>query len=278
MKRRPRLTAAALLGLLLCLGGVARGQGARPDAKAILKEVVARYAGFSSYRDTGVVQTLSGESPLAAGPARPRLLDASYGGDTLVTFKTFYARPRRFRFEWTSPHATGTREAAFWSDGKRSYGWMPSGVFGGEVFVLDGGQELRDYADEAQRSSSGASFFVPSLLLKDLSHDSFGRMLSSMEELSVPREEKFDGEVCHVVSGRIHGTPWLLWVGKESRLLRKTRTAYTSGSFHDMLEKKRVETTMAEEIHRDIRVNEKLPAATFRYRPRLGPRDIDLTR
>jgi hypothetical protein len=80
------------------------------------------------------------------------------------------------------------------------------------------------------------------------------------------------------VSGDIYGTPWVLWVGKESRLLRKTRTVYTSGSFHDMLEKRKVKTTLAEEVHRDIRVNEKLPTGTFNYKPRLGPRDIDLTR
>ncbi|HEX8337783.1 MAG TPA: hypothetical protein VF621_13695 [Pyrinomonadaceae bacterium] len=41
---------------------------------------------------------------------------------------------------------------------------------------------------------------------------------------------------------------------------------------------RKVKATTAEEVHRDIRVNEKLPAATFSYRPRLGPRDIDLTR
>lgn len=276
MKRRTRIVAAAA-GLLLCLGaGAARGQSARPDPKAILTEMTARYARLSSYQDTGVVQTLAGES-LPGAPA-VRFPDASYAGETIVSFKTFYARPRMFRFEWRSYKPAASREAAVWSDGRKSYGWMPSLSSGDESFVLEGGQELRDYVGAAQRSSSGAAFFVPSLLMKELDPMPFGELLGHMDGLSVVREEQFDGEVCHVVGGKIGGTPWLLWVGKESRLLRKTRTVYTSGSFHDMVEGKKVKTTIAEEIHRDIRVNERLPPATFKLRPRLGERDIDLTR
>lgn len=276
MKSRTRVLAAA--GLLLCLGAAARGQGARPDPKAILREMTARYARLSSYQDTGVVRTLPGESMAAAAG----LPNASGAGETVVSFKTFYARPRMFRFEWKSHGPAPSREAAVWSDGRKSYSWMPSGTLGpgtlGDSFILDGGRKLRSYVGDAQRSSSGAAFFVPSLLMKDLDYVPFGEMLGHMEGLSVVREEEFDGEVCHVVGGDIAGAPWMLWVGKQSRLLRKTRTIYTSGSFHEMMEKKRVRTTVAEEIHRDIRVDEKLPAATFKFRPRLGEHDHDFTR
>lgn len=281
LKGRAHVFTFAAAGLLLCLAGVARAQSAPPDPRAILNEMTARYASLSSYRDTGVVQTVAGESLLAARPARylGAASNAARAGETLVSFKTFYARPRMFRFEWRShdPQAP-RRESVVWSDGRKSYGWMPDRALGDVAFVLDGGGKLSWYVGEAQRTSSGAAFFIPSLLMKDVDPLPFGELLSHMSGLSVVREEEFDGEVCHVLGGNISGAPWLLWVGKQSRLLRKTRTTYTSGSFHEMLEQKRVETTVAEEIHRDIHVNEKLPAATFKFRPRLGARDIDLTR
>lgn len=267
--------------LTLCTGGVARGQAAAPDPKAILKQMVERYARLTSYQDSGAVQTLDAGSWLAAGPAAPRLARVSSGGDTLVSFKTFYARPRMFRFEWRNHLKPTSREAVVWSDGRKSYGWMPNVARGdGDdgSFVLQGGEKLRSYVEEAQRSSSGAAFFVPSLLMKDLDYIAFGEMLGSMSGLKLIREERFDGEVCHVIGGDIFGGPWLLWVGKESRLLRKTRTLYTSGSFHETLRTGRARTMVAEEVHRDIRVNEKLPAGTFSYRPRLRADDIDLTR
>ncbi len=267
------------MSLLLCLNGVAYSQSTSQDPKAILKEMVARYAGFSSYQDSGVVQTLPSESLLAASPARPRFINIASGGDTLVSFKTHYTRPGRFRFEWRSPLLRASRDAAIWSDGKQAYSWTPDVTGIGKGFVLNSGPELRWYVDEAQRWSGGAVFFVPSLLMKDVSPFSFGDMLSIMEGLSLMREEQVDGESCHVIKGEISGVPWLLWVGKERYLLRKTRTLYTSASFHETLEKKgRVKTSVAEEIHRDIKVNEKIPEAVFRYRPQLRADDIDLTR
>jgi hypothetical protein len=70
----------------------------------------------------------------------------------------------------------------------------------------------------------------------------------------------------------------VLWVGEKSRLLRKTRTLYTSGSFHERLEKGRARAYVAEEIHRDIRVNGKIPLEVFRRRPQVLANDVDLTR
>jgi hypothetical protein len=278
MMRRHTNSVVAAVGLLLYLGSAAFGQSPPPEPKAILRKMVARYAGFMSYQDTGVVRTLPGESLLAAGADRQRFISVSSGAETLVTFKTFYARPRMFRFEWKSSSLSMTREAAVWSNGKKDYSWMPDRVSGSDSFTLYDGADLRFNVGEAQRLSGGAVFFVPSLLIKDVSYDSFGEMISSMTELSLVRDELFDGEACHVISGKIIGTPWVLWVGKNSQLLRKTRTLYTSGSFHEMLERGRVNTRVAEEIHHDIRVNEKIPREVFRRRPQLLANDTDLTR
>lgn len=160
MKRFPHLIVAAM-SLLLCLSGVAHSQSTPPNPKAILKEMVSRYSGFSSYQDAGVVQTLPGESLLADGPPLPRFVNASSGGETLVTFNTYFVRPRMFRFEWKSSLMPASREAVVWSNGKQAYSWTPdvSGI--GKGFILNKGSELRWYVDEAQGWSGGAIFFIP---------------------------------------------------------------------------------------------------------------------
>jgi outer membrane lipoprotein-sorting protein len=275
---RPNYLLAAA-ALLCCLANVAHGQAAAPDPRDVLRRMIATYARVSSYQDSGVVRTLPGGPGLMAGSESHRLQDASFRDETLVSFKTFYARPGKFRFEWRDPSTHASRDAVIWSNGKRAYSWGPdeSGITKG--YVLNSGSELRWYVDEAERRSSGAAFFVPSLLMKDVSPFPFADMLSVMEGLTLLREERIDGELCHVIKGDISGVPWALWVGKESHLLRKTRTVYTTASFHETLEKKgRVKTSIAEEVHRDIKVNVRIPEAVFRYRPRLRADDIDLTR
>jgi hypothetical protein len=103
-------------------------------------------------------------------------------------------------------------------------------------------------------------------------------MVTSMTELALLGDERMDGEDCRVIKGKIDGTPWVLWIGKKSYLLRKTRTLYTSSSFHEMVEKGRVKTSVAEEVHHDIKVNEKIPTEVFKYQPHLLSNDVDLTR
>jgi hypothetical protein len=277
-KRYPHFIVMAM-GLLLCLCDVTLSQVKAPDPRVVLKEMVSRYAGLSSYQDTGVIQMLPGESLLAGSSAHARFVNVSSGGEILVSFKTYFARPRMLRFEWKSSHMPTSREAAIWSDGRTDFSWLPNRGLKDGSFTLDDGADLRFNVGEAQRLSGGAVFFVPSLLIKDLDYVPFGEMVSSMTDLSLVKDEQVDGELCHVISGKIYGTPWVLWVGKDSRLLRKTRTLYTSASFHETLEKKgRVKLSIAEEVHRDIKVNEKIPEAVFRYRPQLRADDIDLTR
>lgn len=269
----------AVLVLLFSPVNIAHGQPATPNPRKILEEMIATYERVASYQDSGVVRTLPGDPALIADSESTRFRDVSFREDTLVSFKTYYARSGKFRFEWRGPLLRVSRDAAVWSDGKQAYSWTPdiSGV--GEGFILNKGSELRWYVDEAQRWSGGAVFFVPSLLMKDVSPFSFGDMVRIMEGLSLLREEQIDGEPCHVIKGDISGVPWVLWVGKDSHLLRKTRTLYTSASFHETLEKKgRVKTSIAEEIHQDIKVNKRIPEAVFRHRPRLRTDDIDLTR
>lgn len=265
--------------LFFWLGNAAHGQTAAAGPRQILQEMVATYKSLSSYQDTGFVRTLTGDSTLMAGSDGFHIRGVSLRDDTLVSFKTHYARPGKFRFEWRSPSTGASRDSAIWSDGKQAYVWSPLGSGEGEGFIWKKGSALRWCVDEAQRSSVGAAYFVPSLLMKDVSLSPFADLLSIMDGLMLAREERVDGESCHVIKGEISGVPWALWVGKETRLLRKTRTLYTSASFHETLEKRgRVKTSIAEEVHRDIVVNKRIPEEVFRYRPRLRSYDLDITR
>ena len=276
MKKRqyPVLTA---IGLLLCFHGVARSQGSPPNPKVILGEMIALYKGASSYQDSGVVNLLPGDPTLPASSKGFGFSGASYREEMLVSFKTYYARPRMFRFDWTSSSPRASREAVVWSDGKRAYSWTPDMANRDGSFTLFEEASLWACLEAAMRSSGGAAYHVPTLLMKDVSPDKFADYLNAMAEASLLREEMSDGESCHVIAGKIFGTPWVLWIGKRSRLLRKTRTLYVRGSFHDSL-KGVGETSVAEEIHRDIRINEKIPERVFRYGPQILAGDDDLTR
>ena len=267
------------ISLLLCLSSVARSQGAPADPKTILGAMVARYSSCASYQDSGLVRTLPGESLRAGGAEGSLLLSASAAADgVLVSFKTYFARPRLFRFEWRSSSIPASREAAVWSDGKKDYRWMPEVFPKSDRFMLYDGAPLRFNVDDALKSSSGAIFFIPSLLMEDIAPIPFGELLEHMTELSLLPEERIDGEACYVIGGRISAAPWTLWVGKETHLLRKTRTLYTSASFHETLKKGLVKSYTAEEIHRDIKIDEKIPEETFRHKPQIRADDIDLTR
>lgn len=264
--------------LLCCLGDIARGQTATSNPQEILREVIAKYERVTSYQDSGVVRALPGEPPLIADSGSSRYRDVSPRGETFVSFKTYYARPRRIRFEWRDPRQQMTRDAAIWTDGERVYSWLPSPLPGDDGFTLSAGTSLGLYFNEAASRSSGAASLVPGLLIKDEMWFSFAFSLSEMGELSLLREERIDGEPCHVIKGKISGAPWVLWVGKGSRLLRKMRTVYTTASFHETLEKGMIKTSIAEEIHRDIKIDERIPEAVFKRRPQLRPDDVDLTR
>jgi hypothetical protein len=262
-----------MMSLLLCLSGVAYSQTTPQDPKVILKEMAARYAELSSYQDTGVVRILPVASLSESVPQHPRPESKSSGGDALVSFKTYYVRPRMFRFGWESSRRRDSREAAFWTDGEKAYGWTPARYLKGEGFALSSGNDLNYYANEASRAGSEAILLVPGLLMEELNFFPFREGLLSMTDSSLLGDEQVEGEACHVIKGSVYGLPLMLWVGKSSRLLRKTRTRHLSGSFHN-IEK----VSVAEEIHRDIRINEKIAVGVFKYRPRLRANDVDRTR
>lgn len=264
----------SLMILFICFGSLAKAQSLGPNARTVLQRMIATYASASSYQDSGIVRMVPND-PMIVGIERPLLQNVALQSDTLISFKTYYLRPNRFRFEWKNSSQGVTRESVVWSNGKRAYRWMPS-ESGNGTFAFASSLDLGFHLDRALSSSLGSVFFVPTLLMKDVAVFPFADMLSIAKQMSIVREELVDGEMCYVIKADLSGVPWVLWVGERSYLLRKTRTLYSARSFHPSNKYQR-QSFIAEEIHTNIRINRGIPKSLFRYRPVLRPQDLDLT-
>src|ERR1700753_2964179 len=100
----------AFLTLFAPQGGASGQTQGPPPPQVIVKQMAARYAAASTYQDSGVVETV-------VEGALPRR-------STEVSFKTFFTRPRRLRFEWAeiSPASLPGR-SVIWSDGVKAYAY-----------------------------------------------------------------------------------------------------------------------------------------------------------
>lgn len=223
----------ALLTLPVCVGtGVSQNKGM--SAQAIVEKMAAQYAQASSYQDTGVVEE-TGEW----GKGQR---------ETIIKFKTWFARPHFLRFEWTDRSVVTSKEhlSVVWNDGKRTYhyySWDDPAVERDETISLG--------LAGATGISRGSAHTVPVLLMEEVS----GFRLTEMSDLSLLGEEAFEGEDCHVVRGyHPHNFPIVMWIGKRDFLLRKTQQVDDDGTYEV-------------EIRRDVKVNAKIPPEVFNYTP-----------
>lgn len=260
-----------VLGLALCFicpGNSAIAQNPTLSAQAILQRVMKTYANVSSYQDSGVVRLVPPDRLSASN--EPVLRNASLQSDSLVEFKTYYLWPNRIRFEWKNSKEAAARLSVVWFDGKQAYLWMPTEP-STPIFELTSTTELWFQFDRALSSSLGSVLFVPTLMLKNVTD--FADILRTARQVSIEGEDLIDGESCYRIKAELSGVPWLLWIGKESFLLRKSKTSYSAGRFDVPMR----ESFIAEEIHTNICLNRRLPESLFRYRPLLGAQDLDMT-
>jgi Predicted periplasmic protein (DUF2092) len=254
-------------GLLFSVGSTAAQQGSE-NAQTVLRNMLAKYESMSSYEDSGVLRVVPNASDVL-DRLRPAPRESTVS-QPLISFKTYFARSKRFRFEWKN--STSSRYSLIWFDEKNAYSWAAHTVLKRDRFLLERKADLDLLIQETIRPSAGMVFTVPSLLMKDLAPYTFGDMISSLKDLSVVKEETIDGERCYLIKGKVSNVPWLLWIGKRSYLLRKTRSFATTG-FHQQRSTR--EDVIVEELRRDIKTNRRIPSAIFRYHPRLRPGDLD---
>jgi len=214
-----------------------------------------------------------------------RLLPPSSSDKTLVSFKTYFARPNMFRFDWKSSvldrrslPTTRSREASIWSDGRTIYKWMPTVATRDDSFTLSASDHLEMSIMEARSSSSTAVYPLISMFIKEANVAiSFADILGRATELALLTEEAVDGEMCYVISANLSGAPWTIWIAKQRNVLRKTRTIYSYGSFDERVQTGVRHEVIAEETRSDIKINEPISRDVFQFRPKLQTHDLDAT-
>jgi len=253
-----RLATCVLLGGLALAGAAAGLQGTPGgDEAALTPETIVlamerAYAGCSSYRDSGVVKTVS-------------LTDGGrFGGEQ--PFRTAFVRPGRLRFEFTDRGLGGrsSRLVVWLSDGDALTWWDP------KPGVRQAGS-LQEALGAATGLSGGASDRVPGLLLP--------REVGAGSRLLRPeRLEDADdrGVTCIRLKGKSRETPYsltmgaqvltvqdeavTLWLERGTFLLRKVEEART----YDTYRSNRTTTYTPE-------VNVEIPAAELTFTPPSTP-------
>lgn len=162
---------AAVLGLCACL-----------DVRAVedcnyLLHIQQRYQQFETYKDVGVIETRYFTNDK---------LDFSDQQE----FRTFFVRPDRFRFEWTNSNSLSGEifniivrvgeEVVTYKDG-RGYKQMP---------------DLKSAVFENAGVSSGAVYFIPSLLMDEIPIQD----LSRFEKVELKSAESAKGDEITILS------------------------------------------------------------------------------
>jgi thiol-disulfide isomerase/thioredoxin len=194
----------------LCIAGLswlapavaAQGSEAAPagdglTAQAILEAMGKAYAGCTSYRDSGSVETTF----LSEGGTRVASL----------TFSTAFVRPDKFRFEYQEDDGTRTRYIV-WRNGADVRTWW---TLKGEVT----GKTLSLALAGATGVSSGTAHTVPVMLLpEEVSGASLTNYLENVERME---DSDVGGASCYALRGT-HGTSrTALWIDRRTHLLRE---------------------------------------------------------
>ena len=226
---KPASTLLAFLFVFLSSNVTVLSQGIDPSPQTIVKKMAERYAALSSYEDTGVVDTVS------EGSFARRKTDLS--------FKTYFTRPNRLRFEWLDYFPLSTAERnVIWSDGTKVFGF-----YSVEPERIETKEDISLAVAGATGVSRGSAHTIPELLMSEVG----GFSVTELAKLSLKRQEAFEGEECYVVEGfHPNGEAWQLWISKNNFLLRKIRNPTANGQ-------------LTEQIHRDIKVDGKVPDAIY---------------
>jgi len=222
-----------LASVFFCSNAI-EGQTRKLKPEAILKQTAARYAKYSSYQDDGLVITTYSEATGGQIDKRP--------------FKLFFSRPNRFRFEWLDYYLQNSgRLNVVWSDGADTFGyWEPD--------RYEKKESLEMGIAGATGISGGSAYTIPRLLMPTID----GWVLTELTKTNLAGKEIFEGELCYRIKGLdLDGDLTEVWISKKDFLIRKVTT---HSSFEDF-------STVEEEIHRNIRINQPLANATFHFKP-----------
>ena len=195
--------------------------------------MLAKYSLLKSYQDRGVVLT---KWPDKSEPDE-------------ISFATFFRRPDRFRFDWTSHHPFPPlrhlkTQHVIWYDGTGAFHYMD-----GE----DGGVEPQESLFMAVAGATGISkcsaLTVFNMLMPEMGARSFAELRSLDLQQGV-----FEGSDCHCIRGQdSQGEEQKLCIGNDYTL-RCVSESFRAGR-------------LSQEIRREIHVDEPIDDDVFQFRP-----------
>jgi hypothetical protein len=177
----------------------------KEDATAarVLARTTRIYAECKTYRDSGVVRLeFSGEGTVAFKADKP--------------FRTAFARPDRFRFEYKETRQGGQDSRYIvWRGGDEVQSWWD---------ILPGIKKPPSLAlalAGATGVSSGSAHTIPALLLPE---EISGLRLTDLTGLRRLKDEKLGNVDCFRIEGEAVGQPMSLWIDRASHLVRRIDT------------------------------------------------------
>jgi outer membrane lipoprotein-sorting protein len=202
------------------------------NPETVFHELRERYAGLRSYQDEGL------------------LLSQLPGSDFVneTKFSTFFRRPNRFRFDWTSHHPYPplkhiTTDHCIWQSASGVYSWW-------QGRGTESATDLHLAISGAKGVSGGSSYTVPALLLA--SEPVFVSERLTVQAVAVGETEGID---CHcVIAFDARKRPYRLYIGREDMLLHRVSSSVRDGSTSD-------------EIRRSIRTDHAIDESVFTIEP-----------
>jgi hypothetical protein len=194
----------------------------------VLHELREHYAGLQSYQDEGVLLR--------------QLPGSEFVNET--KFATFFRRPDRFRFDWTSHHPYPplkhlTTDHRIWQSASGVYTWWQDRGTRPE-------SNLHLAISGAKGVSGGSSYTVPALLLAV--DPVFASEHLTVQAITAGETEGID---CHcIIACDARRRPYRLYVGRESMLLHRVSSSVMDGANSD-------------EIRRGIRTDCIIDEAVF---------------
>ena len=196
--------------------------------ESVLHELHERYANLQAYQDEGV------------------LLSQLPGSDFVseTKFATFFSRPDRFRFDWTSHHPYPplkhiTTDHCIWQSATGVFTWWQDR---GKTPETD----VHLAISAAKGVSGGSSYTVPAMLLA--SEPVFASEWLTVQAITVAETEGID---CHcVIAFDSRKRPYRLYIGRDDMLLHRVSSSVMDGSTSD-------------EIRRGIRTDHTIDESIF---------------
>ncbi|MEJ7624100.1 MAG: hypothetical protein WKF34_08895 [Pyrinomonadaceae bacterium] len=236
--------------------------------------MTSNYAAVNNYQDVGSASIVKNIDVYKGKSWEEVLLIQDFQKTTKISFKSYFQRPERIRFEWIDNQSKITRPSVVWSDGKNAYSWRTDYDDNDDIFIWDKESSLKWAINEETRGSMSVADILYNALTGSNEYYSFNKMTRSR----IAHEEVLTGRACYVILGEISNDPWALWIDKKSFVLRRYRMQIATGSFDESVRTGYMPTTLGEVNFDSVQTNSTISRSIFDFRPKLRKGDIDISK